>query len=156
MPPTQTMTRSCIKMYVLTFRRPRFSRKLNAYFQRLRREYEVWGRAEHRNVLRLEGLLVCDILPSPGLVSEYKEHGDLLKFIQLKPTFDRLAMVCMRFLDTLYYVLNRSKGTGHCMWAPVPTRSKRGPRRSDPGECYASVLPYPLRRCSLSTTVVVS
>ncbi|TEB23941.1 kinase-like protein [Coprinellus micaceus] len=66
--------------------------KKELYKNRLRREYEVWGRAEHRNVLRLEGLLVCDILPSPGLVSEYKEHGDLLKFMQLKPTFDRLAM----------------------------------------------------------------
>ncbi|TEB24380.1 kinase-like protein, partial [Coprinellus micaceus] len=66
--------------------------KKELYKKRLFREYEVWGRVEHRNVLRLEGVFICDILPSPGLVSEFKEHGDLLTFMQRKFTFDRLAM----------------------------------------------------------------
>ena len=61
--------------------------------QSLRREYGVWERVEHPNVLHLEGLFISDLLPSPGLVSEYKEHGDLLAFMHTKVEFDRLAMV---------------------------------------------------------------
>ncbi|KAJ3550500.1 hypothetical protein NMY22_g431 [Coprinellus aureogranulatus] len=59
---------------------------------RLRREYEVWGRLQHPNVQRLEGLVLTNLLPSPGLVSDYKPLGDLLNFAQKNLPFDRLAM----------------------------------------------------------------
>ncbi|TEB23943.1 kinase-like protein [Coprinellus micaceus] len=66
----------------------------DVYKNRLLREYEVWGRAKHRNILGLEGLVVVEslVLPSPGLVSQYKDHGDLHSFMQGSIIFDRLEM----------------------------------------------------------------
>jgi hypothetical protein len=49
---------------------------------------------DHPNILHLEGLALLPALPSPGLVSEYKQHGDLLDFLKKNIKFDRLHMVC--------------------------------------------------------------
>lgn len=63
--------------------------------QRLRREYAVWGILNHPNIIPLNGLVIHEDLPSPGLVSDFKEHKDLVAFSQSHETYDRLHMVRM-------------------------------------------------------------
>ncbi|TEB26707.1 kinase-like protein [Coprinellus micaceus] len=60
--------------------------------QRIRWEYGVWAALKHPNILPLEGLVILDSLPAPGLVSAYKEHGDLNDFLKQNTHFDRLHM----------------------------------------------------------------
>lgn len=66
--------------------------------KRLRREYAVWGGLTHRNILPLIGLAIHEYLPSPGLVSEFKSHGNLLDFMERRKDFDRLHMVRVTIL----------------------------------------------------------
>ncbi|KAJ3522619.1 hypothetical protein NMY22_g11814 [Coprinellus aureogranulatus] len=82
----------------------------------LRRKYEVWGRLHHPNIQRLEGLVLTDLLPSPGLVSNYKPLGDLHSFSKLNLPFDRFAMA-LGIADGLQYL--HSEGVVHGDLTPM-------------------------------------
>ncbi|TEB23935.1 kinase-like protein [Coprinellus micaceus] len=62
------------------------------YINGLRREYAVWGLLNHKNINLLDGLVIHRDLPSPGLVSEFKKHGDLTEFTRNRGSYDRLHM----------------------------------------------------------------
>jgi len=64
------------------------------FYQRLLREFRVWSKVNHRNIMPLLGITYDFDRPNtPCLVSPYYRHSTIVNYLKERPRINKLALV---------------------------------------------------------------